>query len=80
MAPVDDVETYCESGVWKTRWQRSTEPFSAGGGRERQIGKGATVASWYRVDHIIRNPDGTIAEHNSYRPRPTHESGSLSIR
>ena len=65
---VDNVESYCEDGVWKTRWQRSTEPFASGGSRDRQIVQGATVAQWYGVDHVIKNPDGSIAERNSYRP------------
>lgn len=65
---VDNVESYCERGVWKSRWQHSAEPFAVGGGRERQIAQGATVAQWYGVDHVIRDPDGSIAEQNSYRP------------
>ncbi|NIK58200.1 DUF2188 domain-containing protein [Kribbella shirazensis] len=67
MAPIDDVETYCDNGIWKSRWRNSIKPFAAGGGRERQVCQGATVAQWYGVDHIITNPDGTLAEHNSYR-------------
>jgi hypothetical protein len=66
---LDDVETYCENGVWKTRWQHSPEAFAAGGGRQRQISQGAAVAIWYGVDHIITNPDGSTAEQNSYRYR-----------
>jgi hypothetical protein len=73
MAPVDDVETYCDNGIWKTRWRHSTKPFAAGGGKERQISQGATVAIWYGVDHIITNPDGSTAEHNSYRYRREHD-------
>jgi hypothetical protein len=65
---VDDIETDCEGGVWNTRWQHGTEPFATGGSRERQITKGAVVARWHGVNHIIRDPDGSIAEHNSYRP------------
>jgi hypothetical protein len=32
------------------------------------------VAQWYGVDHIITNPDGTTAEHNSYRYRREHDA------
>jgi hypothetical protein len=70
---IDDIETYCENGIWKTRWRNSSEPFAAGGGRERQASQGATVACWYGVDHIVTNPDGTTAEHNSYRYRREYE-------
>ena len=36
------------------------------------------MAQWYGVDHIITNPDGTIAEHNSYRyRREAHAAGDL---
>lgn len=83
MAPVDDVETYCEAGVWKTRWLHSAEPFATDGGRQRQICQGATVASWYGVDHIIKNPDGTIAERNSYsygpEPDPDPDPGGAGL-
>ncbi|TDO55231.1 hypothetical protein EV651_115195 [Kribbella sp. VKM Ac-2571] len=27
------------------------------------------MAQWYGVDHIVTNPDGTIAERNSYHYR-----------
>ena len=56
MGPIDDVETYCENGVWKTRWRNSAKPFAAGGGKQRLVSQGATVAQWYGVDHIITNP------------------------
>jgi hypothetical protein len=69
MVSIDDIETYCEDGVWKTRWYHSTEPFATGGSRQRQISQGATVAQWYGVDHIIKNPDGTVADQTSYRYR-----------
>ena len=70
---VDDIETYFEDGIWKTRWRNGEEPFAAGGGRHRQTSQGAIVACWYGVDHIVTNPDGTIAEHNSYRYRREYE-------
>ncbi|HZX05007.1 hypothetical protein [Kribbella sp.] len=77
MAPVDDIETYCDNGIWKTRWRNSPQPFATGGGNQRQVTKGATVAQWYGVDHIT-NPDGTTAEHNSYRyRREAHTTGDL---
>jgi hypothetical protein len=62
MAPIDDVETYCENRTWKTRRRHSTQPLAAGGGKERQVTQGATVAIWYGVDHTITTPDGTTAE------------------
>jgi len=68
MAPLDDIETYYESGQWKCRWSTSNEPFATGDDRERQIAQGGTVAAWYGVDHIIRDADGTVVARNSYRP------------
>ena len=56
MASADDIETYSENGVWKTRWRHSTYPFAAGGGKDRQVSQGTTVACCYGVDHIITNP------------------------
>jgi hypothetical protein len=61
------VETYYENGKWISRWQDDAQPFATGGIRRLQVARGAQVACWNRVDHIIRNPDGTIAEHNTYR-------------
>jgi predicted RNA-binding Zn ribbon-like protein len=26
---IDDIETYCKNGTWKTRWCNSTKPFAA---------------------------------------------------
>ncbi|GAA1717554.1 hypothetical protein GCM10009745_77840 [Kribbella yunnanensis] len=76
MASVDDIETYSENGVWKTRWRNSTAPFATGGGKQRQVSQGATVAQWHGVDHVIINPDGTLAERNSYRyRREAHATG-----
>lgn len=69
MGSIGNIETYCEGGVWKTRWQHSDHPFASGGGRERQIAQGATVACWYGVDHIIRDESGAVVERNSYRYR-----------
>ncbi|MGZ0146029.1 hypothetical protein ACXJJ3_03060 [Kribbella sp. WER1] len=80
MAPVDDIETYFDDGVWKSRWRNSRQPFAAGGSRDRQVSRGATVAQWYGVDHIITNPDGSTDEHNSYRPRKeAHGNGFLEV-
>lgn len=76
MPPLDDIETYCENGIWKSRWRTSTEPFAVGGGRDRQISQGATVAQWYGVDHIITDTDGTIAERNSYRYLREHTAAA----
>lgn len=73
MPPLDNLETYCENGIWKTCWRHSTKPFAAGGGKQRQVSQGATVAQWYGVDHIVTNPDGTLAEHTSYRHCREHE-------
>ncbi len=65
-----DVETYCEEGVWKNRRQDCERPFSSGSSRRRQIAVGAEVARWGQARHIIRNPDGTIAEINIYSAGP----------
>ncbi|MEU8222446.1 hypothetical protein [Kribbella sp. NPDC048915] len=66
---VDDIETYCENGIWKTRWRTTGKPIAAGGDKLDQVSQGATVAQWYGVDHIVMNPDGSVAERNSYRYR-----------
>jgi hypothetical protein len=60
------VETYCENGVWKSRRNDSDEPFSAGGSRLRQIAAGAEVARWNQCRHVVRDPDGSLAEETVY--------------
>jgi hypothetical protein len=77
MAPLDDIETYCDNGTWKTRWRNSRKPFAAGGDKQRQVSQGATVAQWYGVDHIVINPDGTVEEHNSYRYLRDHSASPV---
>jgi hypothetical protein len=71
------VETLYESGLWQTRWQRGVggsegtdEPFALGQSRERMIAAGAEVARWNQVPHLIRNPDGSVAELDSYGSGP----------
>ena len=77
MGPIDDVETYCENGVWKTRWRNSAKPFAAGGGKAAsgQPRRNRGAVERRRPHH--HQPDGTIAEHNSYRYRRTHSASPI---
>ena len=60
------VETYYRNGSWHTRRGDCPNPFASGTGRERLITVGMEVARWNALPHIIRDPDGTIAEVNVY--------------
>jgi len=86
MTPLDDIETYCDASVWKTRWSGSAEPFSSGRDRQRQVSQGATIAAWYGVDHIVRNPDGSVAQRSRTtrrsqgRPRRAPEAVTRRLR
>jgi len=65
-----DVETYHQGGTWYTRRCDSPEPFASGASRLRLIAIGVEVARWNGLRHIIRDPDGTVAEINTYLTGP----------
>jgi hypothetical protein len=64
-----NVETYCDGGVWKNR-RPGCEPFSSGGSKLRQLTIGAEVARWAQTQHVIRDETGVIIETNIYASGP----------
>jgi hypothetical protein len=67
----NDVETYCEHGVWKSRRRDCDQPFSSGDSRHHQVTVGAEVARWAQGRHIIRGKGGEVVEVNVYAA-PSH--------
>lgn len=65
-----EIETYCDHGTWFNRRHDCTKPFASGESREQLIAIGVEVARWNSLRHVIRDPDGTIAEINTYDSGP----------
>jgi hypothetical protein len=64
------VETYYENGTWRSRHEGVSRPFATGGTKAEQVSKGREMARRDKVEHIIKNRDGTISERNSYGNDP----------
>ena len=65
-----DVNTYPEHGQWNNRVEGETEPSSSHPTREEAASRGRQMAMVRKVEHIVREPDGTIAERTSYGHDP----------
>jgi hypothetical protein len=69
------VETYYENGTWRSRHEGVSRPFATGGTKAEQVSKGREMARRDKVEHIIKNRDGTISERNSYGNDPNPPRG-----
>jgi hypothetical protein len=69
MAP-NDVETYYEDGQWKNKIEGNARASNAHENKAAAVHAGRQMAEGRRVDHIIRNMDGTIGQRNSYALGP----------
>lgn len=70
-----DISTYYEDGVWKSKVEGSSRAAHAGGTKTEQQAVGREMAQERRVEHTIRNADGTIAAKNSYGNDPYPPKG-----
>jgi hypothetical protein len=70
-----DVSTYYEDGQWKSKVEGSSRAAHAGGTKAEQSAVGREMAQARRVEHTIRNQDGTIGEKNSYGNDPYPPKG-----
>ncbi|OBF95120.1 hypothetical protein A5790_01895 [Mycobacterium sp. 852002-51152_SCH6134967] len=70
-----DISTYHEGGVWKSKVEGSSRAAHAGGTKAEQAAVGREMAKARRVEHTIRNQDGTIGEKNSYGNDPHPPKG-----
>ncbi|OFB42579.1 hypothetical protein BA059_05065 [Mycolicibacterium sp. (ex Dasyatis americana)] len=70
-----DISTYNEGGVWKSKVEGSSRAAHAGGTKAQQQAIGRDMAKARKVEHTIRNVDGTIAEKNSYGHDPHPPKG-----
>jgi len=65
-----DIETFFEDGVWKNRTQGSASAENRHTDKRAALAVGEEMARSRKVEHIIKNTDGTVAERNSYGNDP----------
>ncbi|WP_422759188.1 DUF2188 domain-containing protein [Paenarthrobacter sp. C1] len=71
-----DIETYWEDGSWKNRREGTDRAFGAGyNTKDEAIAAGREAAQADKVEHIIKNQDGQIAQKNSYGNDPRNVPG-----
>lgn len=61
-----DIETYFENGAWKNRPQGNTRASNVHATKTAAQSTGRGMAKDRRVEHVIKNKDGTIGQKNSY--------------
>ena len=64
--PQGDVETYFHGTEWHCRIEGEEAPFHTSDTKERAVAAGRDEAQNLRVEHIIKNQDGTVAERHTY--------------
>jgi hypothetical protein len=71
-----DIETFYEAGLWMNRRQAvDDKPWGLARTKEEAAAIGRSVARAEKVGHVVRNPDGTIGEGNSYAHNPGSTRG-----
>jgi hypothetical protein len=71
-----DIETYHEDGVWKNKREGTDRVFGAGyNTKDEAIAAGRDAAKADKVEHVIKNENGQIAEKNSYGNDPRNIPG-----
>jgi hypothetical protein len=68
--PKGDVETYFEDDVWKNKIQGNLIEHSVYERKVTAVLVGGDMARSRKVEHIIKDKDGTISERHSYRNDP----------
>jgi hypothetical protein len=71
--PEGDVETYYANGKWRNRVESGDELPGEYDVKATAVAAGHDEAVRRKVEHIVRNLDGTVGERNSHRhdARPT---------
>ena len=64
------VETFYEDLLWKTRREGSAQSLVVSTNQSEALDAGRRAAVRDRVDHLIRDVDGTLLCQNSYRDLP----------
>ena len=70
-----DIETYFDKGRWKNKVQGSSRAAHVHATRADALMMGRDMARKRRVEHVIRNKDGSIGEQDTERDDPRSEAG-----
>ncbi|MGY4541165.1 hypothetical protein ACVWY0_001074 [Arthrobacter sp. UYNi723] len=71
-----DIETYYENGAWKNKREGNGRAFGADySTKDEAVAAGREAAKTDKVEHVIKNQDGQIAEKNSYGNDPRNVPG-----
>lgn len=73
--PRGDVETYHQNGEWLNKIEGEDQPFSRSGTKSAAVETGRDAAQTRKVEHIIKDENGRIAERNSYGHDPRNVRG-----
>ena len=73
--PAGDIETYHINGKWRNRVEALGELPGAYATKEEAVRNGRDEARERKVEHLIRNLDGTIHERNTYGHDPRNIPG-----
>jgi hypothetical protein len=73
--PAGDIETYHVDGKWRNRIETLEDLPGVHDTKDEAVRVGRDEARERKVEHIIRNLDGTIAERNSYGHDPRNIPG-----
>jgi hypothetical protein len=61
-----DIETYFEDNVWKNRIEGNLIEHTSHERKATAVLVGRDMARSRKVEHIVKNKDGTISERNNY--------------
>lgn len=75
MMPAGDIETCRADGKWRNRVEALAELPGAYDTKDEAVRVGRDEARERKVEHIIRNLDGTIRERNTYGHDPRNIPG-----
>lgn len=70
-----DIETYYDDGTWKNKREGTSRAFTTGGTKAEATAQAREAAMKVKVEHVIKNQDGTISEKNSYGNDPRNVPG-----
>jgi Uncharacterized protein conserved in bacteria (DUF2188) len=73
--PHGDIETYHQDGKWRKKVEGEPGSESTHDTKEEAVSAGRDMARSRKVEHIIKNMDGTIAERSSYGHDPRNIPG-----
>ncbi|MBF4614990.1 DUF2188 domain-containing protein [Curtobacterium sp. VKM Ac-1376] len=65
-----DIETYHQDGQWQSKVEGTDDVFGVAHTKREAVVLGRDRARAEKVEHIIRNEDGTIHERSTYGHDP----------